>query len=290
MKKFRIKDKHLIIIMTIVCIGLIVMSLSVQRAVPAVQNAASYVIVPFQKSINEIGSWVSKKADAFKSAEELAEENRQLKAKIDELTMANNEYVQEQQEVERLEELYKLDCEFPDYEKVACQVIAKDPGNWYNIFTINKGTEDGVDVDMNVIGDGGLIGIVTEAGRHWAKVRSIIDDESNISAMVVRTGDICTVSGSLTDMVQGKINFFGLRDEAESLGAGDMLVTSNISEKFVPGLTIGYITEIENDSNNITKIGKLTPVADFRQIREVLVITALKETGNADDSEDSAEG
>ena len=58
-------------------------------------------------------------------------------------------------------------------------MISKDPGNWYSTFVINRGSDDGIQVDMNVLADGGLAGIVTEVGKDWATVRSIIDDSSN---------------------------------------------------------------------------------------------------------------
>ena len=57
--------------------------------------------------------------------------------------------------------------------------------NWFSTFTIDKGSKDGIAADMNVMAGSGLVGIVTEVGPTWAKVRSIIDDSSNVSAMVL---------------------------------------------------------------------------------------------------------
>ena len=73
-------------------------------------------------------------------------------------------------------ELYQIDRKYSDYPKIAADVISKDPGNWYSTFVVNRGTADGIAVDMNVLGQGGLVGIVTAVGEHWAEVRSIIDD------------------------------------------------------------------------------------------------------------------
>ena len=287
MKNFNLKDKHVLAIMTLVCVGLIVMSLATQNVVGSIQSGASYLVEPFQVSINKIGTWFTGISDGFKSAKELADENKELKDQIAQLTEQNNNFIQQQDELERLEALYKLDSEFPEYDKVAATVISKDPGNWYNTFVINKGSEDGIEVDMNVLGGGGLVGIVTETGRNWSKVRSIIDDESNVSAMINGKALLCTVAGSLKDMNNGKITFFGLQDPDELVTSGDMVVTSNISEKFLPGFTIGYISDIEKNSNNLTKSGTIIPASDFTEIREVLVVMTLKNTG--EDTEESGE-
>ncbi len=287
MKNFNLKDKHVLAIMTLVCAGLIVMSLATQNVVGSLQSGASYLVEPFQVSINKIGTWFTGISDGFKSAKELADENKELKDQIAQLTEQNNNFIQQQDELERLEALYKLDSEFPEYDKVAATVISKDPGNWYNTFVINKGSEDGIEVDMNVLGGGGLVGIVTETGRNWSKVRSIIDDESNVSAMINGKALLCTVAGSLKDMNNGKITFFGLQDPDELVTSGDMVVTSNISEKFLPGFTIGYISDIEKNSNNLTKSGTIIPASDFTEIREVLVVMTLKNTG--EDTEESGE-
>ncbi len=285
MNKIDFKDKRLLIVMTIVCIGLIVLTAASQKVMPSLQDAAGYAVWPFQSSINRIGTKLTEIADSFRSVSDIAKENRELKEEIAVLKEQNNQFEPEMMELKRLQELYELDSEFPDYNKVAAKVISKDPGNWYNTFVVNRGEKDNIRKDMNVIGNGGLVGIVTDTGAHWAKIRTIIDDESNVSAVVNGKSRLCMVSGSLKDMNSGTINFFGLQDTEDTVVTGDLIVTSNISEKFLPGLTIGYISEVYKDSNNMTKSGKLVPFADFREIREVLIITDLKETGESEEDD-----
>ena len=132
---------------------------------------------------------------------------------------------------------------------------------------------------MNVIADGGLVGIVTETGSHWATVRSIIDDSSNVSAMAASTLDTCLVTGDLTLMEDGKLQFIQMYDKEDVVSIGDKIVTSNISDKFLRGILIGYISDISTDANNLTKSGYLVPVVDFGHLQEVLVIKKIKETG-----------
>ena len=277
--RINLKSKHLLVIMTIFCISCIAATFASGVTSAPLQEAAGTIIVPFEKSINKIGSLLLDIRAAFRDKQELLLENEELKAEIDSLTTQNNKLIQDQTELSRLKELYKLDEEYSDYPKIAASIISKDPGNWYDTFMINKGTSDGVRIDNNVIAGKGLVGIVTEAGPHWATVRSIIDDSSNVSAMTVSTSDNCVVQGDLELSDEGKLSFHQLYDQDNKITAGERIVTSNISEKYVPGLFIGYVSEINQDSNNLTKTGTLVTPVDFRHLREVFVITVNKQDG-----------
>ena len=130
---------------------------------------------------------------------------------------------------------------------------------------------------MNVMAGRGLVGIITEVGPNWAKVRSIIDDESQVSALVLSTSDTCFVNGDLTLMQDGKIRFEDLPNNDTIIEVGEQIVTSHISSKYLKGILIGYVSEIEVDANNLTRSGYVIPAVDFQHLQEVLVITTMKE-------------
>ena len=207
----------------------------------------------------------------------LAAENEELQKQVDELQAKNTTLSQDQEELDRLRALYSLDTDYSEYDKVAAQVIGKDTGNWYSTFLINRGSSDGIEVDMNVIADGGLVGIVTETGAHWATVRSIIDDSSNVSATVTSISQNCMVTGDLQMMDDGEIRFIQLTDKEDQVQEGDKIVTSSVSNKFLKGILIGYISEVSTDANKLTKSGTIIPAVDFNDIQEVLVIKELKQ-------------
>ena len=175
-----------------------------------------------------------------------------------------------------MRELYDLDMHYGDYKKIGAHVTANESGNWFSSFVIDKGEKDGIKKDMNVIAGTGLVGIVTEVGPNWARVRSIIDDSSNVSAIVLSTSDTCIVNGDLTLMNDGKIRFEQLPNNDSKIKVGEKIFTSHISDKYVQGILIGYISEIEVDANNLTRSGYITPAVDFRHLQEVLVITSTK--------------
>ena len=201
------------------------------------------------------------------------------KKQVDELTSELNTNNLEQYELENLRELLALDQKYPSYEKVAANVIGKSSGNWFSYFTIDKGTDDGIEVDMNVIAGSGLVGIVTDVGPNYAKVTSIINDTAQVSGMVTTTSDNLIVNGSLQNMNENMvIEFSNLNDSDNKVAVGDPVVTSYISDKYQQGILIGYISSLSTDSNNLTKSGTITPAVDFEHIEEVLVILDKKQS------------
>lgn len=263
--------------MTFFCVSAIVATLASGVTSAPLKEAAGLIIVPFEKSIASIGQWMSGVQDSFREKEDLIQQNKELQTTVDTLTEQNNVLLQDQVELARLEQLYELDEEYTDYPKVAARIISKDPGNWYDTFMINRGSNDGIRVDNNVIAGKGLVGIVTEVGSNWATVRSIIDDSSNVSAMTVSTDDICVVEGDLELIDEGKLRFSQLYDREDKVSVGERIVTSNISDKYVEGLFIGYVSEIELDTNNLTKTGTLVTPVDFQHLKDVFVITTNKQ-------------
>ena len=183
--------------MSILCALLVVLSFRFSGSFAGFKSTVGDFIAPMQSGINKVGKYISDKMDLLTSKEKLLEENEQLKARIDALSYDNKILASENSELDTYRELYELDQKYPDYPKVAATVIGRDGNNWFSLFTIDKGTDDGVQVDMNVIAGNGLVGIVSEAGKHYAKVRSIIDDKSNVSSMFESTGETCMVKGNL---------------------------------------------------------------------------------------------
>ena len=277
--RINIKSRHLLVIMTLFCLACIIGTFASGIGPAPLREAAGVIVVPFQNSIRVIGDYFDKAGDNLRSREELAAENADLKLQIENLTGEINILIQDQEELRRLQEMYELDLEYKDYPKVAARIISKDPGNWYDTFMINKGSSDGIRVDNNVIAGKGLVGIVTQVGSHFATVRSIIDDSSSVSAMTVSTEDNFVVQGDRELLDEGKLRFVELYDQENKVTTGEQVVTSNISEKYVEGLFIGYVSEVEQDTNNLTKTGTIVTPVDFRHLKDVFVITVNKGDG-----------
>ena len=277
--KMILSSKYLLLILTGVCISAILLSFTFNISGGPLNAVAGYVFIPMQNGINQVGGWLSKQADNLENLSVVMAENEELKKQVEELTVELNTIKLERYELENLRELYDLDQKYPSYQKVAANVIGKDAGNWFNTFTIDKGTNDGIEVDMNVMAGSGLVGIVTDVGPNYAKIKSIISDTSSVSGMVLTTSDNIIVNGSLQKMTEDMtIEFSGLNDRENEVEVGDPVVTSYVSYDYQQGILIGYIKEITTDSNNLTRSGTITPAVDFEHIEEVLVILNKKQT------------
>ncbi len=275
--KITIDPKYILIAIVVACIALMAASFRFQDKMAPVRSAIVNVIAPMQKGINAVGILISEKLDYIATVQDLVEENNVLKRRIDEISSENKLLQQDKYELESLRKLYDLDEQYASYPKVAARVVSSDDDNWYSTFTIDKGSDDGLDVNMNVMAGDGLVGIIVDVNKSYSKVRSIIDDESNVAGTFLKTSDGCIVSGSRELINQGVIEITGINGRAD-IKDGYAVVTSQISDKYLPGILIGYAKDLKKDSTNITQTGRLTPAADFSKLDMVLVITQVKDS------------
>lgn len=271
-----LESKYWLLTIAILCVICMGISFFADDKSGPLRVVADYTVVPMQKGMNAIGAWVGDVADNFATLKDVQKENKTLKKQNANLVMENNELQQKAVELGRFYDLYKMDQNTSDYPKVGARVIANNGNNWFSSFTIDKGSEDGIRKDMNVLSGSGLVGIVTKVGPHSATVRSIID-EVNISAMVMSTFDQCIVSGDLKLINDGVVKFEQLAHNDNEVAVGEQIVTSNISSKYLQGLLIGYVSDVKVDSNNLTRSGYIIPAVDFKKLQEVLVITTTKQ-------------
>ena len=277
-EKFEIPHKYLLCGLTVLCFLFIIISMLFENSFGFCRVITDKTIAPMQKGITQVCDFVQEKINIWEEMQNLKSENDALKQQLEQLNLESKIYMEEQLELERLRELYKLDAQYKDYEKIGARVIGTGSMNWFDNFIIDKGSNDGIAVDMNVICGNGLVGIVTDVGPDTAVVRSIIDDSSNVSAIVLNSDKLCIVQGDAKSIADGYIKVLNIPKEVE-VNEGDEIVTAAISDKFLPGITIGYVEEITIDSNNLTKTAKLYLAVDFENIHEVLVITQLKQSG-----------
>ncbi len=276
-ERFTLPSKYLLLILTILCTLMMLITFGTDVFNRPLNVVVGYVIVPFQQGIGRVGEWLAQRSDELGQIRDLLEENASLKAQVAALTEENTLLQQDKYELNELRKLLDLSEQYGAYNKVGARIIGRDAGNWYSSFLIDKGTEDGLEIDMNVIAGGGLVGRITSVGPNWSRVTSIISDSSNLSGMALATGDKLIVSGDLRLMSEGCITFKQLVDSQNLVAEGDKIVTSDISEKFLPNILVGYVKSINRDSNNLTKSGQITPAVDFEHLSEVLVITDRKQ-------------
>ena len=242
-RNFEFSPKMLLILLTVICMLLLSVSVLFKDATRPFTSIVAAVVIPMQDGINSVGVWVSDRAGSMQSMEELRTENEQLRQQVEDLTRQNESLQSDQSELEELRSLFALSQQYVDYTKIGARVISSGSGNWYENFVINKGSDDGIAVNMNVLAGEGLVGIVTEVGHNFARVQSIISDDSSVSAMSASAADTCVVKGnSESARRDGVIDVTYISKDAAMVD-GEELVTSNISSKYLPGLKIPPGTE-----------------------------------------------
>lgn len=279
--KITIDPKYILMTIAIICVALIIISFRFQDKMTPLRTAVGSVVTPMQKGINRIGLVVADGMDYVATVDKLVEENNSLQEELEDLSAQNRLLQQDKYDLENFRKLYDLDETYSNYPKVAAHVISSD-GNWFDSFVIDKGSDDGLAVNMNVMAGDGLVGIITEVNKSYARVRSIVDDESNVTGSFLKTSDMCIVMGNLKLMNEGVIEVTGIPGDAE-IQDGYEVVTSPISDKYLPGILIGYVKDLTTDSSNMTQSGRLTPAADFSGLDMVLVITEVKDSGDLED-------
>ncbi len=274
----QIPPRVLFYILVIVCAMLLALNYVTGFSGGFLGSISNYIFLPMQKGIDIVGESIMETGETAKTKEELIAENEALTKQVEQLTTQLTNMQLQQKELERLTTLFELAEDYRKYDTTGARVIARGNSNWFSTFTVDKGTHDGIEVDMNVIAGSGLVGIVTSVGPNYAVVRSIIDDSANVSGMVLDTSDNCIISGDLKMMTESNmIALTELSDADDEVDIGTAVVTSNISNKYLPGILIGYISDLKNDANDLTKSGTITPVVDFMHLQEVLIIKEKKE-------------
>lgn len=234
------------------------------------------ILTPVSKITFNIGKSISNLVDTIINFTDLKDENEELKAYIIQLEDENRNLTNIIGKSEILESQAAI-LKTTSFNILQAQVTSKEPSNWFNGFTIDRGINDGVEIGDSIIQgveveenvyQEGIIGRVTELGDNWAKVVAIIDENSNISFRITRTQD----GGILQGSIEGELSGY-LFDEKADVMVGDSVYTSGLGGIFAEDIYIGQVTEVIENEEELTKQIIVSPAIDFKKIQNVLVIT-----------------
>ena len=275
------RNKYKILLIGITLLLVVLMALSTIPGTKAnfVSDVLGVVISPVQKGISWVIGGVQGFFGSVSNMGRYEQENKQLKEKVALLEGEVRETEELKKENARLRNMLDLQARDTAYDMQAAEVIARDAGNWFSAFTIDKGTSSGIAQGNAVITNAGLVGYVYEVGTTWAKVTTIIDSTASAGAAVKRTGDTGVVEGDLKLQNEGKCAFVYLRKDA-NVTEGDHVETSGTGGIYPPGLYIGKVDEVTVDANGVSQRAILQPAVEFDRISEVFVIRGtLPENG-----------
>jgi len=183
-------------------------------------------------------------------------------------------------EPQRLNELLDAKSRYQAVDPVYARVIARAPGAWFDVFTVNRGTLDGVDTNMAVITGDGLVGHVFEVGLNYAKVRTIIDARSAVAGLIERTRYNGVMRGQLgADSENPRLHMYYMASTSD-VRPGDRVLTSGEDELFPKGIPVGTVQEVSRRSDEADQYVVVAPLADFTRLEEVLVLRQLAEAAD----------
>lgn len=271
------RNKGKIILSAVTVLLVIIMALSTIPSLKPnfVSNAVGVLVSPVQKVIS---SMINSNQGFFTfvfNMKEYQSENEELVERINILEKEVRETEELKKENTRLRSMLEMRERQTEYETETAEVIAKEAGNWFNSFTIDKGTADGISLYNPVITDKGLVGYVAEAGTTYSKVISVIDSTASVAAVVNRTGDAAVVEGDLKLQEQGLCRMVYVNRNSV-ITVGDYLETSGMGGIYPKGIYIGKIKEVTDDGTGLSQNAIIEPAVDFDAVSEVFVITALK--------------
>lgn len=269
------KNRMIVSLIAIILIVIIGVTNSERLKLTAMERFLGNAFSPIQKFIFSIGRNVYEFFGSIKNISNLMEENEELKLKVAKLEEENRRYEDLIGKSEYIINEKKL-LESTNYKLIPAQVAGKEPGNWFNRFTIDKGSNDGiekgdtviqaVEVDEEIVLEG-VVGRVVEVGDNWSKVISIIDENNNISFKVIRTQDGGILSGSIDGVLSGY-----MFDSKADIMKGDKLFSSGLGGIYVEDLYIGEIINVIKESEDLAKRIEVEPAVDFKKIYKVYII------------------
>lgn len=265
------KNKPVLIVIAVVVLSAIIALVShLTDRLPA--RMASGVITPVEKVVYKMLSPVINLSDGIKNGGKYAEENEQLRAQIDELIMENRSVEDYLEENKRLRELLGIKEAMVNCRTVAAEVIAYDWDNFSETVVINRGSSDGLELEDAVITAEGVVGRVTELGKGWARITTLISPKHFMGVRISRTGDLAVAEGEAELAPDRKLRL-GYISGAAKVIEGDIIETSGVGGIYPPGIAVGKVTEVSVESSGTVAYAVVEPSAPLEKVKEVLVIT-----------------
>lgn len=274
------KDSHrklwavLFVIVSLFCI--IFFAARGRFQAPVSSKAALLVLSPFQQAVSWVGSQVSHVTGSIWEIVTVHEQNRMLRNEVEQLRVQNLEASEALAENERLRTLLGYRQMMTQFDMVGARVIGRDSATWSSVIIIDRGQKDGVNTDMTVVTEKGLVGHILEAGWNTSKVQLILDPRSSVGTIVQRAESRVAgiVQGDLDNPTMPQmVNIPKNADVVE----GDVIVTSGFGGTYPKGIVVGLVSTLQNDSGGLLKVGLLEPAVDFQKLEDVMVITESRE-------------
>lgn len=272
----------------LVCVALVLTVvpavLSAMGHTGIVRNVFLTVTYPVRAAFNTVARGFRGFGEYFTQYNALKEENLSLKQELDELQSKLDRAEVALDENEWLRKYFGISEAELDLELIGANVVGYETGNTDTVYMLDKGSINGIAVNMAVITEDGIVGCVTEVGLNWCKITSIVEDSFAVGAYVARTGDHGIIKGDYSRRADGTCLMSSLPEDSE-VKEGDLVLSSGIGSVYPVGITVGKVISVSSDPATRTKTAIIEPAAKFDGIKKVMVIKSytISET-EADES------
>ncbi len=280
MNQFSNKKLIVLLISVIIFVAMIAGSLNKKNEIPFLQQVGNDITAVTGRVLSKP---TNASKDFYESINQLLdtyEENKHLKSKLNELSDIQSKLIVLEEENEKMKAELDIENTLLDYKSINGAVIGRNPDGWLDQIIIDKGSNNGLEVNMSVLSDKGLIGRITEVNPTNSKVQLLttMNQRTNqISAELV-TDTKETVNGIITsyDETTNKLVMSQITTD-EEIKTGETVITSGLGGITPRALVIGTVDEVRYDRFGLSREVYITPTANFSTIRYVTVVVRLAE-------------
>lgn len=237
-----------------------------------------FVTVPLEQVTTPFAYGMSKSIDGFRTGIAFIDAILDKAQYVSELEQENGRLLQKTSNYDelvaeniRLRQMIRFEADTPQFDMVPAKVVMRDMGGWTDTFTIDRGAEEGMQVNMAVVVPSGVVGYVTDVFPHSSRVQTVLDPRSSIGVIVQRPESrvASVMQGNGSNRLEPEM--VNIARDSDVL-TGDTLITSGYGGIYPKGLIVGHVLRLVNDEEGFIRKAVVQPSVNFRNIEEVFII------------------
>ncbi len=239
------------------------------------RGAVVTLLSPLERVMTKVTDAAEGFTEYFTEYDRLKAENEELRKRLEELEDQRYKIDEIEAMNNWLYDYLDLAREHTEYDLAVAKVVGREAGNYMSVFTLDVGTENGIEKDMPVVTSEGIVGYVNEVGPYWSKVLTILESASSVGAKVERTGELGLLEGDFNMRTDGLCRLTYLSADSK-VQAGDRVLSSGLGSIYPSGLVIGIVERVETDEFSRTVTAYVRPTADLGDLSRVMVIRSYE--------------
>jgi len=266
------------IILFIILMGITAHSLDENRKLNFFEKTIKDSVTFVEKIFYAPIGFVKEKVEMFAETKDLYKKYTKLKEKVEKTELYYAQIEELQKEVTELKSTLKLNSTLSEYSYVNATVVNRNVGYWYNTFTIDKGSKNGIKEGDAVITNEGLIGKIINVSNFSSTVKLLTSDEISNKISIKITSDNKKYYGLLIgyDVDKNIYRIEGIT-ESDKIKEGDMVTTTGLTDYFPSGILIGHVSKVVKDEYDLNSIIEVKPSVSFNDISIVTVLNRKAE-------------